>query len=111
MADAAAGLAAYLENVEFSEARIPLICNVTAAPLSAVEARDHLVRHLTSPVRFQQSVEALAGAGADTFVEVGFGGVLANLVKRCALTAARACVQDRASFDGYLAAASATDFE
>ena len=111
MADAAAGLAAYLETVEFSEPRIPLICNVTAAPLSAAEARDHLVRHLTSPVRFQQSVEALVGSGADTFVEVGFGGVLANLVKRIDKSATRACVQDRASFDGYLAAASATDSE
>ena len=51
MADAAAGLAAYLDNVEFSEARIPLVCNVTAAPLSAADARENLVRHLTSPVR------------------------------------------------------------
>lgn len=111
MAEAAAGLAAYLEDVEFSEPRIPLICNVAAAPLSAAEARDHLVRHLTSPVRFQQSVEALAGAGADTFVEVGFGGVLANLVKRIDKSATRACVQGRASFEGYLAAAFATDSE
>ena len=77
MADAAAGLDAYLEDVAFSEARIPLVCNVDAAPLAAADARDHLVRHLTSPVRFQQSVEALAASGADTFVEAGFGGVLA----------------------------------
>ncbi|MFR3090823.1 MAG: ACP S-malonyltransferase [Eggerthella lenta] len=59
MADAAAGLAAYLDNVEFSEARIPLVCNVTAAPLSAADARENLVRHLTSPVRFDASVAAL----------------------------------------------------
>lgn len=45
------------------------------------------------------------------FVEVGFGGVLANLVKRIDKTATRACVQDRASFDGCLAVASATDSE
>ena len=102
MASAAEGMAAYLANVEFSEARIPLICNVTAAPLAAADAREHLVRHLTSPVRFQQSVEALAAAGADTFVEVGFGGVLTNLVKRIDKTAARSCVQDRASFDVFL---------
>ena len=38
-----------------------------AAPLAAADAREHLVRHLTSPVRFQQSVEALAApyAGAE----------------------------------------------
>ena len=103
MAEAAAGLASYLENVEFSEARIPLICNVTAGPLRAADAREHLVRHLTSPVRFDASVAKLAAAGADTFVEVGFGSVLANLVKRIDKAATRACVQDRASFDAFLA--------
>ena len=98
MASAAEGMAAYLANVNFVEARIPLVCNVTAAPLSADEARESLVQHLTHPVRFQQSVEALAASGADTFVEVGFGGVLTNLVKRIDKTATRVCVQDRASF-------------
>ena len=97
MADAARELASYLEGVEFSEPSIPLICNVTAAPLTAAEARDHLARHLTSPVRFQQSVEALGGAGARSFIEAGFGGVLANLVKRIDKAAARLCVQDAAS--------------
>ena len=111
MADAAAGLDAYLEDVAFSKARIPLVCNVDAAPLAAADAREHLVRHLTSPVRFQQSVEALAASGADTFVEAGFGGVLANLVKRIDKAATRACVQDRASFDDFLAAQAATDTE
>lgn len=111
MADAAAGLDAYLEDVAFSKARIPLVCNVDAAPLAAADARDHLVRHLTSPVRFQQSVEALAASGADTFVEAGFGGVLANLVKRIDKAATRACVQDRESFDDFLAAQAATDTE
>lgn len=104
MACVADELATYLAGVSFAEPRIPLICNVTAAPLAADEAREHLVRHLTSPVRFDTSVAALTAAGADTFVEVGFGGVLANLVKRIDKTAARACVQDRASFDACLAA-------
>lgn len=111
MASAAEGMAAYLESVEFSEARVPLVCNVTARPLSAADARESLVRHLTSPVRFDASVAALAAAGADTFVEVGFGGVLANLVKRIDKTATRACVQDRASFDALLAAQASSDSE
>lgn len=111
MASAAEGMAAYLEHVSFAEARIPLICNVTAEPLVAAEAREHLVRHLTSPVRFDASVSGLASAGADTFVEVGFGGVLANLVKRIDRSAARSCVQDRTSFDSCLAAACASDSE
>ena len=109
MASAAEGMAAYLESVEFSEPRIPLVCNVAAAPLSAVDARERLVRHLTSPVRFDASVVALTAAGADTFVEVGFGGVLANLVKRIDKNAARSCVQDRATFDALVASAGSAD--
>ncbi len=103
MAHAAESLTSYLSTVEFHEPRVPLICNVTATPLSAAEARKNLARHLTSPVRFDQSIAVLRAAGADAFVEVGFGGVLANLMKRIDKTAARACVQDRASFDAYLA--------
>ena len=102
MADAARGLAAYLEGVEFAEPRIPLICNVDARPLAADAARDHLARHLVSPVRFQQSIEWLVAQGADTFVEVGFGGVLVNLVKRIDKAATRVLVQDRASFEAYV---------
>lgn len=105
MASASEAFAAYLGGVEFAEASIPLICNVDAAPLSAADARDHLVRHLTNPVRFEQSVQALAAAGATTFTEVGFGGVLANLVRRIDKGATRAYVQDRASFDAAVQAA------
>lgn len=82
---------------------MPLIENGTAAPLAAADARAALVRHLTGPVCFQQSVEALAAAGATAFVEAGFGGVLVNLVKRTAKDAARICVQDRASLEAGVA--------
>ena len=102
MADAAEKLAGYLAGVEFSEPAIPLVCNVDASPLSAACAREHLAEHLTHPVRFQQSVEALEEQGHTTFWEVGFGGVLENLVKRIDRKASRACVQDLASFDAVL---------
>lgn len=103
MAPAAAQLDAYLAAVAFGEPSMPLIENGTAAPLAAADARAALVRHLTGPVRFQQSVEALAAAGATAFVEAGFGGVLVNLVKRTAKDAARICVQDRASLEAGVA--------
>ena len=41
----------------------------------------------------------LRQAGADTFVEVGFGGVLSGLVRRIDKEATRCCVQDRPSFE------------
>ena len=104
MQQAADGLDEYLAGVEFAEPQIPLICNTDAKPLAAADAREHLVRHLVSPVLFQQSVEALGGQGATCFAEVGFGGVLSNLVKRIDRAAERPCIQDKESFEAFVAA-------
>ena len=102
MQPAADELDAYLAKVDFKQPSIPLICNTDAQPLSAEVARHHLVDHLTRPVRFEQSVQALADQGASVFAEVGFGGVLSNLVKRIDRKAARPCIQDAASFDAFI---------
>lgn len=99
MQEASEKLARYLTSVRFSKPQIPLICNVSASPLSADAAPTALVDHLSHPVCFEQSVESIYQRGCDTFVEVGFGGVLINLIKRCAPKAQRLCVQDRASFE------------
>lgn len=107
MTQAANKLAEYLEDVEFKEPRVPLICNVDTTSLTADCAAEHLVRHLVSPVCFQQSVEMLVQTGAQQFLEVGFGGVLAGLVKRIDKTVGRACVSSRESFDDLLTARNA----
>ncbi|WP_124061510.1 ACP S-malonyltransferase [Gordonibacter sp. Marseille-P4307] len=103
MADAVAPFSSYLESVEFCEPSAPLICNVDASPLSASTVRDHLALHLVSAVRFSQSIRLLSDSGAASYVEVGFGGVLAGLIRRIDKDAQRMCVQDRASFDSCLA--------
>ena len=57
--------------------------NVTASPVtSGSEARELLVRQLTSPVRWAASVAAMVAAGAERFVEVGPGSVLCGLNRR-----------------------------
>lgn len=104
MAAAREPFAAVLDGIDFAEPSITVICNTDASPLDASSVRARLVEHLTNPVRFQQSIETLRERGVDDFIEVGYGSVLANLVKRCAPEAAHACVQDRASFDECLAA-------
>lgn len=104
MQKAAEGLDAYLSGVTFKEPAIPVICNTDACEMDAESARARLVAHLTHPVLFQQSVEKLSGEGIDCFAEVGFGGVLSNLVKRIERSAARPCVQDRESFDAFVCA-------
>ena len=102
MQSAADELDAYLAEVDFKQPSVPLICNTDAQPLSAETARRHLVDHLTHPVRFEQSVQTLVDQGAAVFAEVGFGGVLSNLVKRIDRKAARPCIQDTASFDAFV---------
>ncbi len=89
MQPAGGALAEFLEEVEFHEARTPLVCNVDARPLSAADARAHLASQVVSPVLFEQSVHWLSEQGVDTFVECGFGGVLTKLVKRIESAAAR----------------------
>ena len=105
MAEAAEGLAAYLKDVAFEEARVPLVCNVDARPLAAADARDHLVRHLDEPRALRAE---RAGARGRRRGHVrgsgGFGGVLFGLVKRIDRGVGRACVQDRESLEAFCGA-------
>ena len=53
-------LAEDLERLEFDDLRIPLVTNVDAAVVTkAADARDSLVRQVSSPVRWLQSIELL----------------------------------------------------
>lgn len=99
-------LAADLEGVEFSNLSVPVVSNVDAAPTrSGAEAREKLVRQVSSTVRWQESVERLAGElGVGTFVEVGPGKVLTGLVRKTAPGAACLNVEDAASLRQSLAA-------
>ncbi|MFN2482388.1 MAG: ACP S-malonyltransferase [Pyrinomonadaceae bacterium] len=79
-------LAADLEKIEFKELRVPLVSNVDAKLIRAgSEARDSLLRQVSSPVRWSESMELLAAAqGVGTFVEVGPGKVLSGLLRQIA---------------------------
>ena len=83
MAPAEEGLRAVLEGVSFSDPVFPVVCNTTAEPVRlGREARDLLVRQLTSPVLWSTSIETMVRAGADRFLELGPGNVLCGLNKR-----------------------------
>jgi [acyl-carrier-protein] S-malonyltransferase len=78
-------LAADLEGVEFADLAVPLVTNVDARVVRAgAEARESLVRQVSQPVRWRESIELLAGHGVGTFVEVGPGKVLSGLVRQTA---------------------------
>lgn len=75
-------LAGALEEVTPGEPDFPVYSNVTAAPHTAPDMRDRLIEQVVSPVRFSESLEAIAALGVDTFVHVGPGDVTAGLAKR-----------------------------
>lgn len=72
-----------LAAVRFVDPRVPVLCNVDAAQLTRAEQIvSALERQVTSPVRWVDDLRAMQAAGADAFVEVGPGRVLAGLTKR-----------------------------
>ena len=101
-------LAADLSRVEFRDLSVPLVSNVDAEVVRAgAAARDSLVRQVSSPVRWRESVELLAREGVDTFVEVGPGKILSGLVRQTAPQARCLNVEDVASLGATLAALAA----
>ncbi|MEE8490451.1 MAG: ACP S-malonyltransferase [Acidimicrobiia bacterium] len=69
-----------VDGVSFGAPRFPVWANLTAAPVDDV--RTSLLQQVVSPVRFGQSLQAMAGAGIDTFVHLGPGDVTASMAKR-----------------------------
>lgn len=84
MAPAAEKLAAALADIAVSAPRIPVLNNVdVAAPEDPAAVRDALVRQLTRPVRWNETVTALAQRyGVSAIAEFGPGKVLTGLVRR-----------------------------
>ena len=76
-------LAADLEGIRFANLKVPLVTNVDAAMISrGAEARESLIRQVSAPVRWLESIELLIKEGVDTFVEVGPGKVLSGLMRQ-----------------------------
>ena len=76
-------LALDLEGIEFANLAPPLVTNVDAALIgSGAQAADALVRQVSSPVRWLQSMELLINEGVDTFIEVGPGKILTGLMRQ-----------------------------
>ena len=66
-----------------SDARVPLVANVSAAPIrAATELRRELVDQLARPVLWSDSLARLRGEGVDAFLELGAGKVLTGMVQR-----------------------------
>ena len=76
-------LAPVLQEMLFSPAKIPVVVNVDAVPVTDPAAlREALVRQVTGAVRWTDSMQLLIAEGVTTFVEVGPGKVLCGLLRQ-----------------------------
>ncbi|MBL6720174.1 MAG: ACP S-malonyltransferase [Planctomycetes bacterium] len=83
MRPAAERLAQALASVEVRTPSVPVLSNVTAAPVGGPdEIRDLLARQLTAPVLWERSMRAAGERGIKTFLEPGPGKVLAGLMRK-----------------------------
>jgi [acyl-carrier-protein] S-malonyltransferase len=87
-----------LRATKFSALKIPLITNVDAQSITTGdEARDALIRQVTAPVRWLDSVREMIEAGVTVFVEVGPGKVLTGLLRQIDRSVRVFNVEDSAS--------------
>ncbi|WP_299651756.1 ACP S-malonyltransferase [uncultured Jannaschia sp.] len=83
MAPAADRMAEALGEVAISDPAVPLIANVTAAPVqSAGDISQLLVEQVTGSVRWRESVERMAREGVTEIWEIGAGKALSGMVRR-----------------------------
>jgi len=76
-------LAKDLLAISFQTPDVPVVCNVDAAALQdADRSRDALLRQVTGPVKWEQSMRLLLSKGIQTLVEVGPGKVLCGLMRQ-----------------------------
>lgn len=92
-----------LREARFSGLRFPLITNVDAEAIaSGDEARDALIRQVTQPVRWLDSMHEMIAAGVTMFVEVGPGKVLSGLLRQIDRSVRTSNVEEAASLQATL---------
>ena len=88
----------HLERASLRDPELPVYVNVDAAKVtSAAAARDALVRQISRPVRWEQSIRRMLEDGVTLFVEIGAGKALAGMIKR--IDKATPCVNVEAPAD------------
>ncbi|HEV8429781.1 MAG TPA: ACP S-malonyltransferase [Pyrinomonadaceae bacterium] len=103
-------LAADLERLNLSTPAMPVVTNVDARATTAPdELRDALVRQVSAPVRWVDSMQLLIEQSVSTFVEVGPGKVLSGLMRQISRDVETLNVEDAASLEATKAALAARD--
>ena len=82
MKPAADEFQAFLKGFSFNGLKIPCIANCSAQPYTDDSIGSNLVKQITSSVRWVETVKGLRARGADQFIEIGPGNVLAGLARQ-----------------------------
>ena len=82
MAPAARRVEESLAGLRLRPARFPVYANVSGEPMESAFIAETLVTQVSSPVRFAESLSAMARQGVEVFVHVGPGKVTAGLARR-----------------------------
>lgn len=92
-----------LRAIQFHELNFPVVTNVDAEGVArGEEARDALIRQVSHPVRWLDSMRELIEAGVTIFVEVGPGKVLSGLLRQIDRSVRCLNVEDSASLHSTL---------
>jgi len=92
-----------LQATTFADLLLPLVTNVDADTIrTGEEARNALVRQVSMPVRWEESMRTLLDEGVNTFVEVGPGRVLTGLMRQIERSVASLNVEDEKSLAAIL---------
>ena len=93
-------LAPHLERLTFNEPQMPVITNADARVTTApAELRDAILRQVSSPVRWLESMQLLLGKDVGTFIEIGPGKVLSGLMRQTNRDVKCLNVEDAASLE------------
>ncbi|MEN6357731.1 MAG: ACP S-malonyltransferase [Armatimonadota bacterium] len=103
MQDASDALLEALHACRINNLSTPVVANYTAqVENEAEEVKVNLSKQITGSVRWVESINAMLDAGAEVFIELGSGSVLAGLIKRIARDAEVYSVGDKASLEALI---------
>ena len=100
------GMSSYFEEQKFGPMSSKVIANVTAEAIAdSSDIGDLLIRQITSPVRWAQTMAHLKGEGVTTIYEIGPGKVLSGLAKREMRPEKSICLDSLADIESLLSTA------